>query len=424
MNKNVEMELLLNNISELYKANSNTNYKDIYNYINKNNNEINLINIQSNFYQQKKEYEKRGITIIPYHDYLGIYLPDKDKYISKILEKQNNIKIYLSLEKNEIFEISAKIIEYMYKKRISSLYTIQNYYNTEVVSISFINNDDIETVINYLNKKIKTNNNINPFIFRDNNISIGLDGLIPYDIVLSKIIERYMKEIDSYDKVSINSFSNYIEDNILSLNKKKREYLITLYGLDSNEKYSDFIVLSTIIKDIICNELSLDKLQKYQKKMCSKKEKTFTNEEIINVNRLAVRELLDIMLEVYDNNPNINNSIEKLHESILCFIEKEDYNCLPEEKGIRSIIKEIITYDNFREYLISLGKEALLRVCLDTKTKYGDEQLKIALLEAEKTGDMSSFTNENGSRSELGIVLPKKLLKELVKRQNNEIKEI
>ena len=413
MNNKIEMELLLNSISELYKINSNTNYNNIYNYINKNNKEINLINIQSTFYQNKKDYENRGIKIIPYQDYLGIYLPDKDKYIPKILEKPNNIKIHLSLEQNKIYEISSKIIEYMYKKRIPSLYTIQNYYNEKVVSISFINIEDLEILTNYLSSRLKINNNIR----------IGIDGLILYDMVLAKIVERYMKEIDSYDNVSISSLSNFIEDNILSLNKKKKEYIITLYELDSNEKYIDFVALSNIIKDTINNELSLEKLQKYQKKMCSKKEHIFTEEEITNVKRKAVRQLLDIMLEIYDNNSDINNTVEELHKNILYFLKNEDYNCLPEENSIRNIIKEKITYNKFKEYLIDIGKEILSKVCDDTKTKYGEEQLKTALLEAKQTGDISSFTNMNGARSELGIILPKELLKELLKKDNQEVKE-
>ncbi len=409
MNNNIEMELLLNSISELYKTNSNTNYNDIYNYINKNNKDINLINIQSTFYQNKKEYENRGIKIIPYQDYLGIYLPDKDKYIPKILERPNNIKIYLSLEQNKISEMSFKIIEYMYKKKIPVLYTIQNYYNDKVVSISFINIEDLEIVTNYLSKR-----------FKQNNIIIGLDGIISYDMVLSKIIERYMKEIDSYDKVNINGLSTFIEDNILSLNKKKKEYIITLYELDSYEKYIDYIQLSNIIKDTINNELSIEKLQKYQKKMNIKKEHLFTEEEIIHVKRKAVREILDIILEIYDNNSDINNTVDELHKNILSFLKEENYNYLPEEKSVRNIIKEKITYNNFKEYLLDIGKETLLKVCNDTKIKYGEEQLKIALLEAKNTGDISSFTNMNGARSELGIVLPKEVLKELLSNRDCE----
>ena len=413
MNNNIEMELLLNSISELYKTNSNTNYSNIYNYINKNNKEINLINIQSTFYQNKKEYENRGIKIIPYQDYLGIYLPDNDKYIPKILERPNNIKIYLSLEQNRISEVSSKIIEYMYKKKIPALYTIQNYYNDKVISISFINTEDLEIVSNYIKTRLKINN-----------ISIGIDGIISYDMVLSKIIERYMKEIDSYDKVNINSLSTFIEDNILSLNKKKKEYIITLYELDSYEKYIDFIQLSNIIKDTINNELSIEELQKYQKKMNIKKEQLFTEKEIINVKRKAVRQLLDIMLEIYDNNSDINNTVDELHKNLLSFLKKEDYNFLPEEKSIRDIIKEKIAYNNFKEYLLDIGKETLLKVCNDTKTKYGEEQLKIALLEAQNTGDISSFTNMNGARSELGIVLPKEILIEMVKIENQEVIEL
>lgn len=413
MNNNIEMELLLNSISELYKTNSNTNYSNIYNYINKNNKEINLINIQSTFYQNKKEYENRGIKIIPYQDYLGIYLPDNDKDIPNILERPNNIKIYLSLEQNRISEVSSKIIEYMYKKKIPALYTIQNYYNDKVISISFINTEDLEIVSNYIKTRLKINN-----------ISIGIDGIISYDMVLSKIIERYMKEIDSYDKVNINSLSTFIEDNILSLNKKKKEYIITLYELDSYEKYIDFIQLSNIIKDTINNELSIEKLQKYQKKMNIKKEQLFTEKEIINVKRKAVRQLLDIMLEIYDNNSDINNIVDELHKNLLSFLKKEDYNFLPEEKSIRDIIKEKIAYNNFKEYLLDIGKETLLKVCNDTKTKYGEEQLKIALLEAQNTGDISSFTNMNGARSELGIVLPKEILIEMVKIENQEVIEL
>ena len=243
-------------------------------------------------------------------------------------------------------------------------------------------------------------------------------------MVLSKIIERYMKEIDSYDKVNINSLSTFIEDNILSLNKKKKEYIITLYELDSYEKYIDFIQLSNIIKEKINNELSLEQLQKYQKKMCSKKEKIFTKEEIINVKRKAVRQLLDIMLEIYDNNSDIHNTVDELHKNLLSFLKKEDYNFLPEEKSIRDIIKEKIAYNNFKEYLLDIGKETLLKVCNDTKTKYGEEQLKIALLEAQNTGDISSFTNMNGARSELGIVLPKEILIEMVKIENQEVIEL
>ena len=413
MNNNIEMELLLNSISELYKTNSNTNYSNIYNYINKNNKEINLINIQSTFYQNKKEYENRGIKIIPYQDYLGIYLPDNDKDIPNILERPNNIKIYLSLEQNRISEVSSKIIEYMYKKKIPALYTIQNYYNDKVISISFINTEDLEIVSNYIKTRLKINN-----------ISIGIDGIISYDMVLSKIIERYMKEIDSYDKVNINSLSTFIEDNILSLNKKKKEYIITLYELDSYEKYIDFIQLSNIIKDTINNELSIEELQKYQKKMNIKKEQLFTEKEIINVKRKAVRQLLDIMLEIYDNNSDINNTVDELHKNLLSFLKKEDYNFLPEEKSIRDIIKEKIAYNNFKEYLLDIGKETLLKVCNDTKTKYGEEQLKIALLEAQNTGDISSFTNMNGARSELGIVLPKEILIEMVKIENQEVIEL
>ena len=404
MNKNLEMELLLNDISELYRMNANTNYNDIYNYINKNNKEINLINVQSNFYQNKKDYEKREIRITPYQEYLGIYLPDKDKKIPDILEKTNNIKVYLSIEQNEIYKTSSKIIEYMYKKKIPSLYTIQNYYNDKVVSINFISTEDLKIVTNYIKTKLKLNG-----------ITIGIDGTISYDIVLSKVIERYMKEINSYDNVNIDSFSNFIDDNILSLNKKKREYIITLYNLDSNEKYNDFIVLSNMIKENIYNEVSLEKLQKYQKKMSSKKEKIFTEEEITNISKQAVRELLDIMLEVYDNDSNINNTVDELHKNILSFINKEDYNYLPADKGIRSLIKEKITHDNFRNYIMRLGTEALFKVCVDTKMKYGSVQLKRALKEAEENGDISSFTNMNGNRSELGIILPKEILKELIK---------
>ena len=404
MNKNIEMELLLNDISESFKINSNTNYNDIYNYLNKNSKEINLINIQSDFYQNKKDYEKRGIIITPYQEYLGIYLPDKDKYIPSILEKPNNVKIYLSLEQDKIYEISSRIIEYMHKKKIPSLYTIQNYYSDKVVSISFISIEDLEIVFNYIKTRLKLND-----------INIGIDGLISYNLVLSKIIERYMKEIDSYDNTNLDSFSSFIDNNILSLNRKKKEYIITLYDLDSYEKYTDFIVLSKIIKEKINNELSLEQLQKYQKKMCSKKEHLFTKEEILNVNKLAVRELLDIMLEIYDNNSDIHNTVDELHKNIILFLKEENYNCLPEENSIRVIVKEKITYNKFKDYLIDIGKEALLKVCDDTKTKYGDIQLKRALLEAQNTGDISSFTNMNGARSELGIVLPKELLKELVK---------
>lgn len=410
MINNLGLELLLNKISQLYKTNSNTNYNDIYNYISKNNKKINLINIQSNFYQNKKEYEQKGIKIIPYQDYLGIYLPGKDKKVPSALEKKNNIKIYISLDKESIYEVSIKIIEYMSKKSVPALYTIQNYYNNKVISISFINIEDLQVVFDYLNKEIKLNNKI----------SIGIDGIISYDTVLSKIIERYMKEIDSYDNVNTNNFANFIEENIIALSKNKKEYLMLLYDIDSNEKYQDFNLLSNLIKYSIYKEITLEKLEKCQKKLCTRREQIITANEKNNIYKLAVREMLDIILEIYDNSPNIKNNIEEMHNNILKFLKEENYNYLPKEYSIRNIIKEKISYIHFKNIIIKLGKETLFKVCTDTKIKYGDEQLRRALLEAENTGNICSFTNVSGNRSELGLVMPKELLKEIIKKEYNE----
>ena len=63
MNKQLEMEQLLREISVFYKNVPDMDYKKIRDYINCNNREQNLIQIQSIFYKNKKWYHYKSTNM-------------------------------------------------------------------------------------------------------------------------------------------------------------------------------------------------------------------------------------------------------------------------------------------------------------------------------------------------------------------------
>lgn len=427
MNKQLEMEQLLREISVFYKNVPDMDYKKIRDYINCNNREQNLIQIQSIFYKNKKHYSKKEIKVIPYPEFLVIETPDNNLRLPNLFSLDNGFKLYIPLEVNKIYDISSKIVSFIDKNKIPSQYRIKNNYSYDAVTVNFTNKEDASLVANYISNKLKKNvkNTLNPFIPQIGNINICIDGSISYNTVLAKLIDEYMKEnkkIDNLDNVYLKDFYNFLCNEISLLEEKQKNYAYFLYELNDKRKYEDFIITSKIIRDTIIGNPSLEDLEEYQKqKKINPEEKyEYTNEEIEEIKKESLREIINILIELYNSNPNINIDIDYLHEVIMDYITNSNVKCFTEYRSIRKVVEDNFSKEEFKKYLLKIGTDILLKVSVDTKMKYGEAQLRIALKEAKETGDISSFTNINGNRSELGLFIPRELLKELIEKNEDK----
>ena len=181
-------------------------------------------------------------------------------------------------------------------------------------------------------------------------------------------------------------------------------------------------MISKIIRDNLLTNLTIDRLEELEKTKKVYDYKDYSSKEITTVERKAIREIISLLVEEYDRNPEIINSTDHLHDVVMKYISTDNVGIFTRKYNIRDVIKNNFNREKFKNYLMLLGESAMLKVAKETKNKYGDEQLKEALKEAGETGKINIFTNDNGARSELGLILPRDLVKELV-NENSKIKD-
>ena len=425
MDKQFEMEKLLRELAVFYKEVPDMDYKKIIDYIDCNNKEQNLIQVQSEFYKKRKHYSKKGIKVIPYPEFLVIETPDSDLKLPNLLALDDGFKLNIPLEVNKIYDVSSKIISYIDKNKISCQYRIKNNYSYDAIEIHFLNKEDASSVANYINSKLKKSltKTLNPFAPQIGNVNICIDDSLSYNTVLAKLIDRYIKEnkiVGNLDNISAKDFYQFICSEIGLLEGKQKNYSFFLYGLDNKRKHEDFIIVSKIIRDVIIKEPSLEDLETYQKQKKIESKDEYTKDEIEEIKKQAIKEILGILMEIYNYNPDINISIDFLHEVIMNYITTGNSKYFTQHRDVRRVIEDNYPKEEFKEYLLKLGSDVLSKASADTKMKYGEEQLKNALKEAKEYGQISSFTNTNGNRSELGLFVPRELLKELIENSENK----
>lgn len=420
MNKLVEIDKLLKEIANSYALNPNLSPDDISNYINCDNKALPLVEKhQSKFYNNKKDYAKKNIQIEPWRDFFVINTPNGEGKTPNLFELADGYKIYIPIEEKNIYDVSSKILDLIVKNKIPSQYKLRNHYSYDAITIRFMSSEDTQLVINYINNKLTKYliNATNPFIPQIGAINACVDGEISYNRVLAKLIYRYIKEskkLNDGNDFSSRNFRMFIDKEIKLAKGREKEYFYYLYGLDNKRKYQDFLIVAEIIRDNIEKDILLDDLtnRKKEKKITSSNNKEYTQEELENIGKKSLREIIEILKERFDSDPDIKNSVDHLHKVMIDYMINGELKYFTEYRDVRNIIKKYFSQELFHKYLIKLGNEALEKVTIDTRIRYGPNQVQKALSELQ-LGKIDSFTNVNGSRSELGLIIPKQLLSEL-----------
>lgn len=418
MNKNIEMEELLKNIAVIYQNNPCPNDKIISDYINSiNSTGESLLGVQTKVRNDYiKDEKKKKLKIIPYPNFLVIDTPNSNEQYENLLTMSDGIKIYLPLEPSKTYKVSTSVIDFIMKKKIAAQCKIRNYHAIDTLTVRVVNKEDINTIIDFINKKFKKDiKKGNPFIPEVEGINTCIDGQISYNRVLARLLDKYLydkKLSNTIDNVSIKEFSHFIEETLKNLQGKNWHYYFLLYELKDMREYQDFVLVSEMIKSNLDKDLSLDDIEQYQKikKFKPKDKYQYSIEELDEIKKKALREILVFLKNYYDSSEKINNSIEYLHKVIMDYLDRDNITAFTRNNKIRYIINKYYPRETLKEYIIKMGYEALINAAIETKLKYGDNQLKGALSRLINERDLSGFTNTSGYRSELGFIIPTELL--------------
>lgn len=429
MDRSIEREVLLQNIALFYQGTHKPDDKLISNYINSvGYTGESLLGIQTRVRNDYIKDQKKGeLRIAPYPNFLAIDTPDKDGKYQNIFTMSDGIKIYIPIDKpSRIYKVSTSIINFIKKKKIPVQFKLQNNHVKDSLTLKCLNKDDASLLIEYINKKFKNDiSTDNPFIPSIEGINTCVDGSLSYNRVLARLLDNYLfdKKINgSLDTVSCAEFSEFIGCQIEILQGAKWHYSFLLYGIKDKRMFQDFILIAKMIKNNISSELFLNDLEAYQKMKRFKPgdKYEYDHSEKREINKKALRQLLIYLKNYLEYDETINNSIEHLHKVMMDYIDRDNIAAFTRYGRIRHIIEKYYPRDIFEEYIKEIGYDTLVNAALETKLKYGDDQLKAALSELMSKGKLTDFTNEKGYRSELGFIIPTELLVRMLNSHKNQ----
>lgn len=439
MSRNIEREEILQKLSSIYQNTPCPNDEVISSYINSiNSTGESLLGVQTKIRNDYiKDEKKKKLRVTPFPNFLVVDTPNNNEEYQNFFNMTDGIKIYLPVDPSKIYKVATSIIDFTIKKKIAIQCKVRNFHANDTLTIRATNKDtnkeDINAIIEYVNKKHKKDlNKGNPFIPEIEGINTCSDGQISYNRVLAKLLDKYLydkKLSNTLNMISEIDFSNFIKEELNNLQGKNWHYYYLLYGLKNKRMYQDFVLVSDMIRNNMVSELSLDDIEKYQKmkKFKSNDKYEYTDEETDEIKKKALREIFVSLKNSYDINDKINNSIEYLHRVIMDYIDKNNIRAFTRNNKIRYIIDKYYPKEVLKEYLLEMGYDTLINAAIETKLKYGDKQMHGAIKKFIEESDLAGFTNTSGYRSELGFIVPSELLirklKESDKQGNNLISD-
>lgn len=217
MNKTYEINYFLNYFSQIYQQNPNleitsdTFYYALANY-GLNNEQIENGNIKNYFSQWINHFKNSKNIKVFYH-------PNQTRFLQFNSSKDTLcVKIYVSFNKEDIYECVNKIFEYIDKNFMPTYSKVSDTIRSDSVIIRLNSINDAKQVINFINNneylKIRLQQT-NPFLTKDGNIGLAYDKNLSYNETLASILSHYfiyLRRTNNLQNANINSLTTYIEE--------------------------------------------------------------------------------------------------------------------------------------------------------------------------------------------------------------------
>lgn len=323
----------------------------------------------------------------------------------------DGFKIYISVQSDNIYKISESLFNFMIDNDILMECKIPMIMRNDALVCKVSNKDDVLKISNYINSlNYECNIKPNPFLYNNDKISVTVEGRLLYNDILSRIIVDYLnkkRENDIMNSISLEDLNDFINEMIQYTKKDLTKTFMDYYKIDNDKKIIDFIKIINIISKNLLEDLTFDELLK-----CKEIKKTY------NYNKIYSNFDENKILYVINRLDRCGEyTLDNIHRIIMSFIETGNYNLFP-RKDISDDKIRTIMYDfrgkDVKNIISILGWKALVAASIDTYYKYGEDQLFGALEKLYKENKINLFTNDYGARSRLSLVIPSKLLKEVI----------
>lgn len=324
-------------------------------------------------------------------------------------EMYNSIKLYVAVDAENLCNIATQIINYMQKENIVTQSSVAKRMRNDVLVLRVFKFDDAIKVANYINS-LNYNSNVkpNPFVFSNGKVSMTMDGSLSYNFTLCKLIRGYIRDSRNQrilEKVNTDDFLAYINQIKLLVRGQNKLEILREYGINSSSEYDYFLMIMDIISKNLDGTMTLDYLNSLSKKM------THTDEldVVQNGDKDKVKYILSSMSKYY--------STDDIHEIITKYIETGNLSYFTRKDNIRAVASSF-TPSKLNSLINEMCNSALIEAVITTEEKYPnmfqpEYAIKLFILE----GSLDGFTNNNNSRSYLGLVVSKERLIEVLKRK-------
>ena len=346
----------------------------------------------------------------------------------------NPIKMYLSVNSENIYKVTSILFNYLEKNNIYHESKIGSAIRNDCIVIRLYSKEDEKN----LSEFIKSNDFIQknllpqiPFCFQKDGIGYAIDGDLSYNVTVSKFIYRYINDCrHNNEKVSLNGLLNYITNiyNIVFVKKEGIDVFLNNYashdernGINVNSLLNNYREITLlVINSIISNNYKtfLDFVDLFNDNELVKQNiNYFSRNDNLNKKRLFLDKAIILTYKKYDYGQVIfalKNALESGRFDSFTN-EENSRNLLIENLTVYDVKNIIQTYSNgnYTSYIEDLIKsqekdnitnmqiEILNNAIRKTYYKYGFKQVLSAISNAVYEGDMGYFTNDSGARESL-----------------------
>ena len=413
MNKRSEQELFLNYIRDIYLAypsleiNDDTIYNELSHFYEENgirkrigNNGL-LLNVQQSL-AKKFGYKFSSGGYFWFYENRKNY-GDTD-YYNKLYDA---IKLYISVDAENLYDVTRKVIEYIQKENVLTQTKVAKNMRNDVLVVRVANGEEAKKVIDFVNGLgYKSSIKPNPFVFSSGKASITRDGSLSYNGTVCNMITNYLRDCrfrNKMDSANIDGLYKYINDTIKKLKGPYKKEAMQLYQIDTERKYKDILMTLNIISKNLDGTITLEEIFEEEKGKNVSSTSTIKKDD-----KDKIKYVLSGLSKYY--------STSDIHSIMMQYISDGRLEHFTRRDNIRQVMSSF-TPEKLDALLTEMSYNALIDAVIATKEKYPNiNQAEYAIKLFVINSDLSGFTNDNNSRSYLGLVsLPTKIIDALTK---------
>ena len=436
MNKQIQMDKMLKKIEKIAdKLNSNLSFDTVYFELTKgliSNKERNykVNQIFSNFVSHFQNKKNIKVFVDPSWKYFCQF---KNTKSNNNYELSNPIKMYLSVNSKNLYDISCIIFEFLERNNIYHESKIGSEIRSDGIVIRVFSKKDEQIIRNFINNNNFIKRNLNdqiPFCFQNDKIGYAIDGDLSFNITVSKYIRDYINNSRlNNSKVSLEGFYKYVLNiyNNVFINRTSIKEFISNFVDKDEKRYFDIPSLLNnycevtilLLKSIKSNKFD-DYLEMIDfcndKNLVEKRKDSFKNNSILDGDIELFNNYIITMYKKYGE--------EKTILDVSKYLLTDDLLCITRDNNLRDNFRnkmnnkkclKILNGLSVKNYLnrlldktnnININNDTdlveariyLNKAILETYKKYGLKKTYYAMQKLYFNNDYSSFTNENNAR--------------------------